>query len=142
MTSWHLRHLATFGLVKDVDPSEVGGDRRQRYWRAMQRGFSVEMSEEPESQAAGTALMHELFATAEAQLSTWIGETEPRLEPQWRRVAGPSNSQIVVTPEELDSVQHEILVALARYAHRDPAEVPEGARSVRVLHMYLPEEPS
>ncbi len=142
VTSWHLRHLAGFGLVTDVDPSEVGGDRRQRYWRAMQRGFSVEMSEEPESQAAGTALMHELLATAEAQLSTWVGETEPRLEPQWRRVSGPSNSTVVVTTDELEDLQGEILTALARYARRDPGEVPEGARSVRVLHLYLPEDAS
>lgn len=142
VTSWHLRHLAGFGLVTDVDPGEVGGDRRQRYWRAMQRGFSVEMSEEPESQAAGSALMHELFATAETQLSTWIGETEPRLEPQWRRVSGPSNSEITVTTEELEQVQREVLDALMRFARRDPAETPEGARRVRVLHMYLPEDAS
>jgi DNA-binding transcriptional ArsR family regulator len=142
VTSWHLRHLEGFGLVTDVDPSEVGGDRRQRYWRAMQRGFSVEMSEEPESQAAGSALMYELFATAEAQLSRWLAETEPRLEPAWRRVGGPSNSTVVVTTEELEDLQREIITALARYARREPADVPEGARSVRVLHMYLPEDAS
>ncbi|RLQ11359.1 ArsR family transcriptional regulator, partial [Micromonospora sp. BL1] len=29
VTSWHLRHLAGFGLVRD---SAVGGDARKRYW--------------------------------------------------------------------------------------------------------------
>ena len=36
VTSWHLRHLAGFGLVRD---SDAGTDRRQRWWKASARGF-------------------------------------------------------------------------------------------------------
>jgi len=51
VTSWHLRHLAGFGLVADADPDEVPGDRRQRWWKAKARGFSVAMGDDPESDA-------------------------------------------------------------------------------------------
>lgn len=37
VTSWHLRHLATFGLVGDA--AEAAGDRRERRWEAVARGF-------------------------------------------------------------------------------------------------------
>src|SRR6187549_3633771 len=39
VTSWHLRHLAGFGLVRDGEPA---GDRRQRRWEVVARGFRFE----------------------------------------------------------------------------------------------------
>src|SRR3954467_9865146 len=36
VTSWHLRHLAEHGLVRDAD---VDGDGRQRWWEAASRGI-------------------------------------------------------------------------------------------------------
>ena len=36
VTSWHLRHLAEHGLVRDAD---VAGDGRQRWWEAVGSGF-------------------------------------------------------------------------------------------------------
>ncbi len=39
VTSWHLRHLASFGLVEDW---HGGTDRRQRWWQATSRGFRYE----------------------------------------------------------------------------------------------------
>src|SRR5436305_8446956 len=37
VTSWHLRHLAGFGLVRDAE--QPGPDRRQRRWQAAAHGF-------------------------------------------------------------------------------------------------------
>ena len=53
VTSWHLRHLAGFGLVRDA---EVGGDRRERRWEAVARGFRVEVPEGGEGQSAAEYL--------------------------------------------------------------------------------------
>src|SRR5690242_9301861 len=43
VTSWHLRHLARFGLVRDAEPS---GDRRERRWEAVARGFAFEVPDD------------------------------------------------------------------------------------------------
>src|SRR3954471_6060844 len=67
VTSWHLRHLATFGLVVDADPDEVPGDRRQRWWKARARGFSVEVGDDPESLVAARALGDQLATAAQQQ---------------------------------------------------------------------------
>lgn len=138
VTSWHLRHLAGFGLVSDADADADNSDRRQRWWQAKSRGWSLEMADDPESQAAGRVLVNELFATAEAQVGSWLSEVEPDLEPAWRRIAGPSNTSLVLGPDELEDLAEEINGLLARYARRDPAEAPSRARDVRIIRYYLP----
>ncbi|MGI8578275.1 MAG: helix-turn-helix domain-containing protein [Nocardioidaceae bacterium] len=142
VTSWHLRHLASFGLVTDADASEVGGDRRQRWWKAKARGFSLQMGDDRESQAAGRMLVNELFSTAQEQTRQWLAETEPDLEPVWRRLAGPSNTRIVLAHAELDELEERIDDLLAEYVHREPAAAPDGARLVRVLRYFLPPGPT
>jgi DNA-binding transcriptional ArsR family regulator len=139
VTSWHLRHLASFGLVDDADRSDVPGDRRQRWWKAKARGFSLEMGDDPDTQQAGRLLQSELFAAAEAQTGHWLTEVEPDLEPEWRRVSGPSNTRIVLSPAELDQLAHRIDELLAEYALRDAAQTPADARLVRVIRYYLPQ---
>src|ERR1700710_387058 len=68
VVSWHLRHLATFGLVLDADPDEVPGDRRQRWWKPPARGFRVEIGEGPEATAAAQVLGRQLLDTARLQI--------------------------------------------------------------------------
>jgi DNA-binding transcriptional ArsR family regulator len=139
VTSWHLRHLATFGLVLDADPSEVPGDRRQRWWKAAARGFSFEIGEGPEAEAAYRVLSDQLNETAREQTDRWLTETEPRLDHTWRRLAGLSNTRVALTAAELESIANGIDELLAPYVKRPEAEVPADARRVRILRHYLPE---
>jgi DNA-binding transcriptional ArsR family regulator len=139
VTSWHLRHLAGFGLVVDAAADEVPGDRRQRWWKAAARGFSFEIGEDPESQAAGRVLADQLYATARQQVDRWLGETEPRLEPVWRRISGISNTTIMLTADELEDLELRIDEAIARYVRRPESDAPAGAHRVRILRHYLPE---
>jgi len=138
VTSWHLRHLAGFGLVVDADPSEVPGDRRQRWWKAIARGITFEPNGGPESQL----LVQQLAAVAQDQVSRWLTEAEPALEPQWRRVSGLSNTSVPLTAEELQALSRKIDELIAPYVHRAETDAPAGARIVRILRHYLPEAPS
>jgi len=135
VTSWHLRHLASFGLVVDADPSEVPGDRRQRWWKAMARGFSFEPGTSEESRLLG----HQMAAVAQEQVSEWINRVEPTLEPEWLRVAGLSNTSVPLTPAELETLARQIDELIAPYVRRAEAEAPPEARVVRILRHYLPE---
>jgi DNA-binding transcriptional ArsR family regulator len=136
VTSWHLRHLAGFGLVSDAEAPD--GDRRRRWWKANASGWSLEMTEDPESQTAGRVLVNELFATAEAQIGHWRSDVEPELDPAWRRVAGPSNTLLFLDAAELDELAEEINALLARYTTRDRSDAPSAAREVRMIRYYLP----
>ena len=138
VTSWHLRHLASFGLVVDADPSEVPGDRRQRWWKAIARGFTFELGDDPESQALG----QQLAAVAQEQVNQWITEVGPALEPDWLRLSGLANTRVSLTPAELEVLIGQIDELIAPYVHRAETDAPAGARIVRILRHYLPEAPS
>lgn len=138
VTSWHLRHLASFGLVTDADPDEVPGDRRRRWWKAVARGFRVEPGEGPEWQAAHEVLRRQLIESARDQVETWVVDIAPRLSPEWLRVAGVSNTGVWLTPDELRTLDAGIDQLLGPYVMRPEADRPAGAAPVRVLRHFLP----
>ena len=139
VTSWHLRHLATFGLVVDGPPPS-GSDRRQRWWNAVARGFRYAMPDTPEGTEAGRLLRTELMNQALESAQHWIAETEPVLDPEWSRLAGSANTLLVLTPAEAAAIESAIEQLLAPYVQRrDAGDTPDDARPVRYLRMSLPE---
>ncbi|MEU5937990.1 helix-turn-helix domain-containing protein [Micromonospora sp. NPDC047548] len=139
VTSWHLRHLASFGLVRDSEP---GPDRRQRRWEAVARGFRFETPQDPadeEGQSAARVLSQQMFRRYADLPSRWAAEVESELDPAWRRLAGLANTRVVVSAEELAAIEDGIERILAPYVTRDPAERPTDGRGVRLMRYVLPE---
>ncbi|MGW4879385.1 ArsR/SmtB family transcription factor [Streptomyces sp. NPDC004262] len=139
VTSWHLRHLASFGLVRDAEP---GPDRRQRRWEAVARGFRFEAPEDPDDEegwSAARVLSREMFLRSGDLPNRWAAEVEPKLEPVWRRLAGLANTRVVVSTVELAAIEDAIERILAPYVMRDEAARPDDARGVRLLRYALPE---
>lgn len=133
VTSWHLRHLAGFGLVLDADPDEVPGDKRHRWWKAAARGIRFETTGSPEARALGEQLFH----MARGQIDTWLSDMEPALTPQWRDTSRVSNTGVRLTPGEVRELNEAIDELLGKYVLRD--DIPGEARRVRVLRFFLPE---
>lgn len=137
VTSWHLRHLAEHGLVKDA---AVDSDGRQRWWEAVGRGFRFTPTKDDAGRDAATLLSRVMFEQAEDLPGRWARDVEPLLEDDWRQSAGLSNTTFVVTVQELADVEAAIEQLLApfvlRKADREP--VPDG-RNVRMLRYLLPE---
>ncbi|MEU6609831.1 helix-turn-helix domain-containing protein [Streptomyces shenzhenensis] len=139
VTSWHLRHLAGFGLVRDAEP---GPDRRERRWEAVARGFRFEAPEDPDDEqgrSAARALSREMFLRSADLPNRWTAEVEPRLDSVWRRLAGLANTRIVVSADELAAIEDGIERVLAPYVTRDEAARPADCREVRLLRYVLPE---
>ena len=141
VTSWHLRHLAEFGLVVDVPPPS-GTDRRQRWWDAAARGFRYEMPDTPEGTEAGRLLRTEMMNQVLEAAQQWLVETEPNLDPEWSRLAGSANTLLMLTLAEAEAIENAIEELLAPYVQRrDAGDVPDDARPVRHLRISLPEAP-
>jgi DNA-binding transcriptional ArsR family regulator len=137
VTSWHLRHLAGFGLVRDAEP---GPDRRQRRWEVVGRGFRFSAPVDDEAGAsAAHALSREMFLRYADLPSHWITEVEPRLEPRWRRLGGLANTRVHLTAEELETIENAIEQVLAPYVTRDADDHPEQSRPVRLMRYILQE---
>lgn len=136
VTSWHLRHLATFGLVADTDG---GTDRRQRWWQAAATGFRFEVPETEEGQAAYRMLTEQMMATYDALPRRWFLEVEPTLAPDWRTQSGMANTRLTVTLDELAEIQRQLDELLGSFARRPSSEAPPGSRGVRFLRYTMPE---
>ena len=139
VVSWHLRHLAEFGLVRDGEPT---GDRRRRQWAAAARGFRYESPQDAgdtEGAAAARALTSQFFDRTAGEVRRWADQVEPGLEHEWRRLSGLSDTAVVVSGEELTAIRQGIEALLAPYVTREPAQRPDGSRRVRVVRYLLPD---
>lgn len=137
VTSWHLRHLAKHGLVRDAD---VLGNGRERWWEAASRGFRLVVNDEAGRRAA-SALRDVLDETEGDQVGEWRREVEPHLELEWLALSGLANTTILATREELEQVEAAMEELLAPYVLRKDAgadEVPDGARMIRIRRHVLP----
>lgn len=136
VVSWHLRHLAGFGLVKDWDGAT---SRRERWWQAAHRGIRVELPETAEGQAAARQLQDAFFAQYASLPEQWLATDEPRLTHEWQRMSGLANTRIVVTEDELRGLLDGIEALMTPYVRRKVKRPPKGARGVRLLRYVLPE---
>ncbi|MGC4855945.1 ArsR family transcriptional regulator [Micromonospora sp. DT4] len=137
MVSWHLRHLATFGLVTDADGAT---SMRERWWQAAARGFRFTLPDDAEGQAAARQLRGEMFARYADAPQRWLLHDEPRLDAEWRGLAGVADTRFVATPDELRHLEEAIEELLAPYVRRkDDETTPDGAQPVRMLRYLLPE---
>ena len=136
VVSWHLRHLASFGLVRDA---AGGTSKRERRWRAAARGVRLKLPEDTGGQSAARALQVEMFSRYGELPQQWLLRDEPRLGTRWRRLGGMVDTRLVVTAEELRQIEDGIEKLLAPYARRKDRKPPSGARGVRLLRYVLPE---
>lgn len=137
VASWHLRHLARFGLVEEWDGGE---DRRQRWWQAAASGFRFEVpAGDAEGAVSARRLSRQMFARYADLPARWIERDESRLEPGWRRLAGLSNTRVVVTNDELRSIEEAVERVLAPYVLRKSEQPPAHARGVRLMRYVMPE---
>ncbi|WP_406831312.1 helix-turn-helix domain-containing protein [Pedococcus sp. KACC 23699] len=136
VTSWHLRHLAEHGLVRDA---AVESDGRQRWWEAVGRGFRFTPPSDDAGRDAAALLSRMMFDQARDLPEQWSHEVEPLLEDVWRRAAGLSNTTIVATAAEVERIEAAIEEVLAPYVLRKSSgETVPDARAVRLLRYVLP----
>lgn len=136
VASWHLRHLASFGLVRDA---QAGSDGRQRWWEAVARGFRLAMPDDEEGRQAFRLLSSQMMLQYEHLPRQWIHDVEPLLDAPWSTRGGLSNTRITVTAGELDRIEDAIEGVLAPYVVRADCQMAADARGVRLLRYVLPE---
>ncbi len=140
VTSWHLRHLAEHGLVRDA-PGRGSG--RERWWEATSRGFRLR-ADGAESREAGRLLERVIEDVEGDVVGDWHRDVEPGRAAEWLDVAGRASTRVLVTPEEATALEDAVEALLAPYVLRkgDPASAPDGAAMVHLLRYALPEGPA
>ncbi|MER5661151.1 helix-turn-helix domain-containing protein [Streptomyces mirabilis] len=148
-TSYHLRELARYGFVEEVDrPAEASGHGRERWWRAVpgDRRFPPRSRQSAEMRLVMDELNHHAYAAdlelfeqmqVQRQLRTRgvdgeVGEADP-----WVDAFPYSRGSIRLTLPELHAFFEEYIALLNRYKRPD-ADTPPGARTVLTRFLAFP----
>jgi predicted ArsR family transcriptional regulator len=135
--SFHLRQLAKFGFVEEVE----GVRGRARPWRLSQRGMRVaNVQDDPRAAIAWAALERLLRDRQMDRYRAWL-ESRSAYSREWRESAYHSHRVAWLTPEELATVAdriNELLAGVFPERRDDPAARPDDALPVELLSIGYP----
>ncbi len=138
--SFHLRQLAKFGFVEEVE----GVRGRARPWRLSSRGMRVaNVQDDPQAALAWAALERLMDDRQLDRYRTWLAGRSVYSR-EWRDAAYHSQSVAWLTPDELAMVAEQITELLVRtFPERrdDPAARPAGALPIELLSIGYPIAP-
>ena len=137
-TSYHLRQLAAYGFVEEV---EGQGTARERWWRARHRLTSWQAAD-IEEQEGGTEVEDELIRiqldVRGRVLRAWQ-EQRQELGPAWTAAASLNDHVLRLRPDQARALADELNAVLARWMDEHPSDVPaEGTELVEVLTDVVP----
>jgi DNA-binding transcriptional ArsR family regulator len=125
-TSYHLRQLAAYGFVEEV---EGQGTARERWWRARHRMTSWQAADVvgqeggAEVQAEMTRLQLDQHARV---LTAWQAQAD-RLDPAWTGGASLNDYALRLRPDEARALVAELDAVLARWMDGHPTTAGPGA---------------
>jgi DNA-binding transcriptional ArsR family regulator len=130
--SFHLRQLAKYGYVEEAE----GGTGRRRPWKLKHLGMRwTDVHEDQELAGAARELGRVTFDRYLDRARRALQERHGQPE-EWRAVTGVNQMRLYLTPEELKSVDDELVeILLNRFAdRRTPSpDQPEDAKRVEIL---------
>lgn len=129
--SYHLRHLAGFGLVERVaQPRDA--DQRERPWRATATGFDFGTDPtDPETGPMHGSLLS-LRLDEHVRLFRSYLDHERELSAPWRRAAALSGYGLLLTADELADLTERLDAVIRPYISATRPEVPEHAALVHL----------
>ena len=137
-TSYHLRQLAEYGFVEEV---EGRGTARERWWRARHRMTSWEAADVL-AQEGGAEVEDELrrqqLAGHARVLNAWQSQ-ERELGSAWSAAADLSDYALRLRPDEAKTLAGELHAVMRRWLEAHPADQPaEESELVSVLIDVVP----
>jgi DNA-binding transcriptional ArsR family regulator len=137
-TSYHLRQLAQYGFVEEV---EGQGTARERWWRARHRMTSWQPSD-IEGQEGGAEVEDELLRmqldVRGRVLRAWQTQRH-ELDAAWTAAASLNDHVLRLRPDQTRALADELNAVLARWMAAHPSDVPaEGTELVAVLSDVVP----
>jgi DNA-binding transcriptional ArsR family regulator len=137
-TSYHLRRLAAYGFVDEVEDQ---GSGRERWWRARHRMTNWRAADLL-AQDGGAEVQEEMTRLQvdrqAAVVDAWY-EQRARLDPAWADAASLNDYALRLTPDEARALSGELTAVLARWVEAHPASAAtESGEQVCVLLDVLP----
>ena len=132
-TSYHLRKLASVGLVAETDD----GRGRERWWRAateMHGWTERDAAGDPDAEAASDWLRRFYLATFVERYGSWL-DTHASWPLAWQDVAGSSDYVLRLSPAGLAAFEADVEALFERY-RGDPGPT-DDTHDTEVVQVYL-----
>jgi DNA-binding transcriptional ArsR family regulator len=137
-TSYHLRQLAAYGFVEEV---EGEGSARERWWRARHRLTSWQPADVA-AQEGGAEVQDELIRMQLDVHGRILGAWQAQrgeLEPAWTAAASLNDFVLRLRPDQARALADEVLGVLSRWMGEHPTDAPaDGTELVSVLMDVVP----
>lgn len=134
-TSYHLRKLASVGLIADTGE----GEGRQREWRAASTSHSWDPSDFADDEDAATALnwlVRDYLAQLVTRYQDWL-DVEDTWPASWRDASSLDDEALDLTAEHLTALRVEIREVIDRFRDFEPEP---GSRRVSIHHVAYPRD--
>lgn len=137
--SFHLRTLAKYGFVEEAP----GGSGRQRPWRRISHGQTLELTEGGEAGVAAQAFAHLAHERTFDRIRNYIN-TVASYSKEWHDASLMADWLVYLTPEELTEIQDAFIEQMSKYRERtmDKSKRPEGSRAVQLAAFAFPLPPT
>lgn len=135
--SYHLRALASHGLVEEDLSSAADGRNRPWRARAIMFSFSDGPGRPTAARAAGQMLKQSIEAYIE-EIREQYRDRHDDYPAEWSEVCGLTQDVVHITLEELSALRAEIHALAGRYRRLDPAERPPGAKRLLAVQEFVP----
>lgn len=137
-TSYHLRRLASVGLVEEADQ----GRGRERWWRAateMHGWTERAVAGDPDGEAASDWLRRHYLRSFVDRYESWL-DAQASWPLEWRDVAGASDVVVRLSPERLARFQAEFEALCDRFRDDEPAAADDAAEVIQIYLYAFPFE--
>ncbi|WP_019137239.1 winged helix-turn-helix domain-containing protein [Cellulomonas massiliensis] len=135
-TSYHLRRLASVGLVEETGE----GRGRERWWRPTSRShsfFASDVEDSPDARASLTWLRLHYLEQLEERAALWYAH-EHEHNRAWQDAAGTSDEVLALDAAGTAALVEELTAVVERFRGR-PASDADDVRRVFVAVTALPE---
>jgi DNA-binding transcriptional ArsR family regulator len=132
-TSYHLRKLASVGLVEETED----GRGRERWWKAateMHGWMQRDAAGDPDAEAASDWLRRHYLAQFVERYGTWL-DAHASWPLAWQDAAGSSDYALRLSPAALAAFEADVEALFLRY-RSDPPTTGDAADS-EVVQVYL-----
>ena len=132
-TSYHLRKLASVGLVEETED----GHGRERPWRAateMHGWTERDVAGDPDARTATDWLRRYYLHAFVERYQTWL-DAQPGWPLDWQDAAGASDFALRLTPAGLTAFNADIQALHERYRAMPPTDESTDVQTVEV-HVY------
>ena len=132
--SWHLRHLARFGLVEPADSA----DARERPWRAAATGLRFGTGDGPQAGVTATRALAGAALEQDDRLARAFLSTQHDLTPKWRDASVLNEYGLRLTAPELKALTDAIDDLVRPYIGLTREEIPDGSEAVHLSLRAFP----